>query len=264
MPHVQDPDRLAGAAVAVHQHGAECLILDDGFQHRRLRRDLDVVLIDATAPFGPGSLRRPGCRGFALPAGLLREVPAGLERAGLILLTRCDAVTDDERAAVETALADLAPDVPVVPVNFPPTALVGLGGETRPAGWANGRRVGAFCGIGNPAAFRATVEGLGATAATFEPLPDHRVPGAERRSRALCERAAAAGAVCGAVYGEGLGEAADGGVRRVRPAAADPGGADGGGLPAGDGRVAGGTVGGGRPRRGGASSAADRGLTRAA
>ena len=193
VPHVQDPDRLAGAAAAVHRHGADCLILDDGFQHRRLRRDLDVVLIDATAPFGPGSLRRPGCRGFALPAGLLREVPEGLERAGLILLTRCDAVTGDERAAVETALADLAPDVPVVPVNFPPTALVGLGGETRPAGWADGRRVGAFCGVGNPAGFRATVDGLGATAATFEPRPDHHAH-TPAEVAALCDRAAAAGA----------------------------------------------------------------------
>ena len=193
VPHVQDPDRVAGARVAVGRHGADCLVLDDGFQHRRLRRDLDVVLIDATAPFGPGSLPRPNCRGAVLPAGLLREPPGGLRRAGLILLTRCDAVTGEERARVAAAVAGLAPGVPVLPVGFPPTGLVNEAGTVRPVSWAKGRRVGAFCGIGNPAGFRATLGRLGVDAATFEPRPDHHRhrPG---EVSAICRRAAAAGA----------------------------------------------------------------------
>ena len=193
VPHVQNPDRAAGAAVAVGDHGADCLVLDDGFQHRRLGRRLDVALVDATAPFGPGSLHRPGCRGFVLPAGLLREREAGLGRAGLILLTRCDAVTADERANVEAALDEHAPGVPVVPVAFPPAELVGTDGETRPVSWAKGRRVGAFCGIGNPAAFRSTLASLGTETATFEPARDHHAH-APAEVAARCERAAAAGA----------------------------------------------------------------------
>ena len=193
VPHVQNPSRAAGAEVAVGGFAADCLVLDDGFQHRRLARTADVVLIDATAPFGPGSLRRPGCRGFVLPAGLLRERERGLQRATLILLTRCDAVTDDDRANVESALAAHAPGVPVVPVSFPPAGLAGIDGERRPAGWAHGRRVGAFCGIGNPAGFRATLAGLNADVATFEPVRDHHAH-TPAEVAAVCARAAAAGA----------------------------------------------------------------------
>ena len=76
-------DRLALARVAVEELDSEVLVLDDGFQHRRLRRDLDLVLIDATALWGFG---------YLFPRGLMRERPAGLRRAGLVMLTRCDLV----------------------------------------------------------------------------------------------------------------------------------------------------------------------------
>ncbi|WP_207622134.1 tetraacyldisaccharide 4'-kinase [Alienimonas californiensis] len=193
VPQVQNPDRVAGAKLALQEHGADCLVLDDGFQHRRLGRDLDVALIDATAPFGPGSLRRPGCRGRVLPAGLLRESAAGLRRADLILLTRCDAITADERAAVESALTERAPGTPVVPVAFAPTALIDVAGAARSLDGARGARVGAFCGIGNPAGFRATLEGLGVDVATFEPRPDHHAH-TPADVAAIAQRAADAGA----------------------------------------------------------------------
>ena len=193
VPHVQNPDRAAGAAVAVGDHHADCLVLDDGFQHRRLRRDLDVVLVDATAPFGPGSLDRPGCRGRLLPAGLLREPPSSLRRAGVILLTRCDAVSDDARARIDAALARHAPGVPVVPVSFPPSRLVGVGGASKPLAWARGRRLAAFCGVGNPAAFRATVDALGGEPAGFTAFPDHHAH-SPAEVAAVCGAAASAGA----------------------------------------------------------------------
>ncbi len=81
-----DPDRIAGAhAVLSRAPATDLFILDDGFQHRRARRDLDVVLIDATNPFG---------HDHVLPRGLLREPVAGLRRAQAILITRADADTD--------------------------------------------------------------------------------------------------------------------------------------------------------------------------
>ncbi|MFH5805973.1 tetraacyldisaccharide 4'-kinase [Alienimonas sp. DA493] len=194
VPQVQNPDRVAGAEHALRERGADCLVLDDGFQHRRLGRDLNLALIDATAPFGPGSLRRAGCRGRVLPAGLLRESPSALRRrADLILLTRCDAITPDERAAVEAALTDRAPGVPVVPVAFAPTTLIDVAGAAEPLGTVRGATVGAFCGIGNPAGFRATLEGLGANAATFEPRPDHHAH-TPADVTAIARRAADAGA----------------------------------------------------------------------
>jgi len=95
VPVVIDPDRVAGATKAVRNHGAQVLLLDDGFQHRRLARDLDILTIDATLPFGYDRL---------LPAGLLREPVAGLARAHAAVLTRCDQATDDERLRIEERL----------------------------------------------------------------------------------------------------------------------------------------------------------------
>ena len=81
MPVIVNPDRVAGAQTAIDEHGAQILIMDDGFQHRRMGRDLDIVTIDATCPFGYGRI---------LPAGLLREPISGLARAKAVIVTRCD------------------------------------------------------------------------------------------------------------------------------------------------------------------------------
>src|SRR5207244_1105540 len=70
--HLQGPDRVALAGIAVLELASEILILDDGFQHRRLGRDLDLVLVDATLPWGYG---------YVFPRGLLREPASSLRRA---------------------------------------------------------------------------------------------------------------------------------------------------------------------------------------
>ncbi|MCA1685652.1 MAG: tetraacyldisaccharide 4'-kinase, partial [Planctomycetia bacterium] len=91
VPHLQDPDRVKIAGVAVEELGSELLVLDDGFQHRRLARDLDLVLLDALEPFGLGRL---------FPRGLLREPVRSLRRADLVVLTRADLVTADALRAI--------------------------------------------------------------------------------------------------------------------------------------------------------------------
>src|SRR6185437_8849192 len=78
VPHLQGGDRVALAAEAVERLHCDVLVLDDGFQHRRLARDLDLVLVDATDPWG---------QGYLFPRGLLREAPAGLGRADAVILT---------------------------------------------------------------------------------------------------------------------------------------------------------------------------------
>ena len=164
VPHLQGADRVALAATAVEELEAELLILDDGFQHRRLHRDLDVVLIDATRP--------PACDAL-FPRGTLREPASGLRRAGAILLTRCDQVAASEVDAIRAWLNRRAPAVPVATTEHRPTELVDCDGATAPADSLAGKPVGAFCGIGNPAAFRATLEALGAKVADFRAFPDH-------------------------------------------------------------------------------------------
>ena len=91
-----EPDRVAGATCVLRQHAeTNLIILDDGFQHRRIARDFDLVLIDATNPFGYDHV---------LPRGLLREPLAGLRRAGAFILTHADQLTDDRRNQLELLL----------------------------------------------------------------------------------------------------------------------------------------------------------------
>lgn len=170
VPHLQNPDRVASAAVAVEELGMQMLVLDDGFQHRRLARDLDIVLLDATEPFGVGGL---------LPRGTLREPAAGLARAGAVVLSRAEMLTADERKAVRERASAFAPQAAWCEVEHRPTALVDSAGARQPLEAATGKRAVAFCGIGNPSGFRHTVAGLGLAAVAWEEFPDHHAYGRE-------------------------------------------------------------------------------------
>ncbi|MFM8434568.1 MAG: tetraacyldisaccharide 4'-kinase [Planctomycetia bacterium] len=184
VPHVADRDRVAAAAAAVAQ-GADSIVLDDGFQHRRLARDLDIVAIDATDPFGCGHI---------FPRGLLREPLAGLRRAHAVVLTRADAVDADRRLAIMATLAEICrrggPEV-WAETTHAPRRLRTAAGEHLPLDALRGQRVAAFCGIGNPAAFRLALERLGAELVDFAMYPDHH-PYAAGDTAALASRATAA------------------------------------------------------------------------
>jgi tetraacyldisaccharide 4'-kinase len=166
VPHVADRDRVAAAARAV-AGGADVVVLDDGFQHRRLARDLDVVAVDATDPFGCGRM---------FPRGLLREPLRGLARGQAVILTRSSAVDADRRAAIRAALtAACGGTAPAVwaEADHRPVGLRDAAGGGRPLAALHGSRVFAFAGIGNPPAFRAALAALGAEVVGFRPLPDH-------------------------------------------------------------------------------------------
>lgn len=164
VPHLQGADRHALAETAVEELEAELLVLDDGFQHRQLHRDLDIVLIDAT---------RPPARDRLFPAGTLREPARGLTRAGVLVLTRCDQVSAAEVAALRDWLKGRVPNVPVAESEHRPVALVREAHDAEPVEALKGAPVGAVCGIGNPGAFRRTLEALGATVCAFRAFPDH-------------------------------------------------------------------------------------------
>ena len=151
VPHLQGPDRAALARVAVEELESEVLILDDGFQHRRLHRDLDIVLIDATAPWGCG---------YVFPRGLLREPPRNLRRADLVLLTRCDQVDRESLRRLRARVGRKAPGIPLVETSHRPAAWMTADKTTRPLDDLRHRPVAAFCGIGNPDAFRRTLTQL--------------------------------------------------------------------------------------------------------
>jgi tetraacyldisaccharide 4'-kinase len=162
---VCDRDRVAAARWAREQLGAEVFVLDDGFQHLRIARDLDIVTLDATAPWGGGHL---------LPRGRLREPASGLARADCVVITRAELAEDLDglrgavgrgsggRAAVFTSrvrtlgLKPLAEgDAGVAEVN-----LEGIG-------------VGAFCAVGNPGAFFEHLRRDGLEVCYTRAFPDH-------------------------------------------------------------------------------------------
>ena len=173
VPHLQQRDRVASARRLVEESRCDVLILDDGFQHRRLHRDLDIVLIDALQPWGYGHV---------LPRGLLREPLAGLKRADLIVLTRADQATPEQRRAVLDQLARVRGIDEAVQVAFVPQRLKALSADAaneQPLALeaVRGQRSFAFCGIGNPQGFARTVASL-VDVGEFDPglwrvFPDH-------------------------------------------------------------------------------------------
>jgi tetraacyldisaccharide 4'-kinase len=168
VPHLQGADRVALAATAVQELKSEVLVLDDGFQHRRLARDLDLVLIDATEPRGSD---------YLLPRGLLREPRSSLRRAGLVVLTRCDQAGRDRIESLRREIRKHAPAVPVVETRHGPVELVNSHRTVAPLDRLRDRPVAAFCGIGNPQAFRRTLADLGADVRSFRAYPDHHAYG---------------------------------------------------------------------------------------
>jgi tetraacyldisaccharide 4'-kinase len=160
---IVNPDRIAGARAAVSR-GADVLVMDDGFQHLRLARDLNVVLIDATRPFGYG---------HCLPRGLLREPLGALTDADVIVITRSDAVEGERLERLGERLGRLAPQASLCTAIHKPLNLIDDSGRSRPLDSLGDRRVFAFCGIANPGAFFRRLAGLGMQPAGQEALDDH-------------------------------------------------------------------------------------------
>jgi tetraacyldisaccharide 4'-kinase len=156
LPQGQGADRFRAGTELLGRHpDVDVLVLDDGFQHHALARDLDVVLVDATRPFGYG---------HPLPRGLLREPPRELARAGAVVITRAERVTGAALDRLRLRLGELTRAPLAVARTLPAD---GVEEELR------GARVLALCGIGNPQAFEGTLADLGAQVVARRELPDH-------------------------------------------------------------------------------------------
>lgn len=164
VPVIIQPDRIAGAIIAVDAFHAKALIMDDGFQHRRLHRDLDIVTIDSTEPFGFGKL---------LPGGLLREPVSSLSRTDVVVLTRCDKVSEDKLERIVTRIWQIKPDLPIVKSIHKPVSVIYSNNEKSEPAELKGKNIFAFCAIGNPNAFFETVKNLGANIKSSYSFNDH-------------------------------------------------------------------------------------------
>ena len=161
---IVNPDRVSGAEEAAIKFGSKVLIMDDGFQHRRLARDMDIITIDASLPFGYGKV---------LPAGLLREPVSSLKRADAVVITRCDEVAENELSKIEEKLRQTNPDIVIAQSVHAPAYVKSMDNKEIGLEELNGKKVYAFCGIGNPDSFLRTVKAAGAEIIDSTIFNDH-------------------------------------------------------------------------------------------
>ena len=187
VPVLCGPRRAELAVRATDELGADALVLDDGFQHRALARDLDVVVLDAANAFGNGHL---------LPRGPNREPRSALRRAGLLWLSRADQARADALDALRALAREATGRAPVESRHAPVDVLDGALERSMGAASLRGQRVLLLSGIARPGGFRATVEGLGAVVEEERAYRDHHAFTSSELDEAL---GAAAAARCDAV-----------------------------------------------------------------
>lgn len=149
VPVIANPSRVEGAATALRDHpDTSCFVLDDGFQHRKAARDLDIVLIDATNPFGYNHL---------LPRGLMREPKTALKRADAIIITRCDQASPEALAKLDQTLTRITGEAPLAHASHQWTGLVDTQDQPHDLSLLKTKPIIAAIAIGNPAAFERTL-----------------------------------------------------------------------------------------------------------
>lgn len=183
VPVVVGRDRVAAGEYCIKNFDCETLILDDGYQYRRLHRDHDILVIDATQPFG---------NGWLLPAGPLREPLSSLGRAGSIVLSRSDAASVPVEE-IETRIGRYS-KAPVFRAIHGPVCWVSFEGHTElPLQELSGQSCYVFAGIGNPGAFLSTLKDVGVDLKGFSRFRDHQ-PYSAKDLKSIVKSATAAGA----------------------------------------------------------------------
>lgn len=165
VPILVCPDRWKAGRQALTYYRSEVILLDDGFQHLQLHRDLDIVLLNAPDPFGGERL---------LPAGDLREPIRELGRAHLVLVTHADEVPPGDLEALRGRIRGLAPGAAVVESAHRPDFLLNLRTRAKLSPKTlEGREAASFCGLGRPEQFEGMLKRLGASLAHRWRFPDH-------------------------------------------------------------------------------------------
>lgn len=161
--------RTESARIAEEELKADVIVLDDGFQHRPLHRDFDVVLIDASNPFGYE---------YVLPRGLLREPLENLKRADHILLTKVNQVKEEEVEHIVTKIRSIVPGIPIGETIHKNIGIQTIqewakNGELSPLDTYHGKQLLAVSGIGQPTSFLKNLEDLGYSIKNMMTFSDH-------------------------------------------------------------------------------------------
>ena len=179
---IANPNRVAAGEWAIENLDTKVFVLDDGFQHLRLARDLDIVTIDATNPWGGGSL---------LPYGRLRESRTGLSRADCVVVTRADQAKDLD--STRAAINKLVGPAPVLTSRMVTSRVSRLDAERDESSDLSSQSVAAVCGVGNPESFFTQLRREGCTPVFTRAFADHHVYN-QSEIDALVEAARARGA----------------------------------------------------------------------
>lgn len=150
------------AAQQASRDGIQLILLDDGLQHRQLARDFEVIVLNGNDPFG---------KGYFLPRGFLREGPRCLSRASLVIVNHCK--NEENFETLKKSIKKYTP-APIIGTNFLCTGVYDL--KSQLIETVKGKKVGIFCGLGNPEPFRSLVnqEGMNVVAEYY--TPDHLSP----------------------------------------------------------------------------------------
>lgn len=163
VPIIIGKDRVKTGNEALGRFNPDVLLLDDGFQYLKLDRDLDILLIDMTSPFGYSKFP---------PCGLLREPLSSIARADVVVLARTNDVANNRYLFVK--IKRLNPNGLVIKsIHFPTTLYNVRLKRNFPLSYIRGKRVLAFSSIGNPTSFIRTLSHLGANVVKELPFPDH-------------------------------------------------------------------------------------------
>ena len=184
VPVIVDTDRARGGAEA-QRLGADVVLLDDGFQHLRIERDLDLVLIDAGDPWGGGRLP---------PLGRLREPVTSLDRADAVLITKVPADWRPVVSEIERVVDRQAPRLQVFVSRMRPSRVHVPGEGWREPEVLSGQRVVAFAALGRPDGFADTLAEAGAEIVSTRWFPDHHAYTDQELSEVV-DQAAVASAV---------------------------------------------------------------------
>jgi tetraacyldisaccharide 4'-kinase len=167
--HIQNRDRVAAVKELLQQKSVDVIILDDAFQHRRIARTFDMVILDATAPFGFDHV---------FPRGTLREPFGGLRRADAAVLSRSNLASEAERQKIKDRVLSIKPNIIWAETDHVPATLVSIDSSSKclcdeSLELVRGKSALAFCGIGNPPAFQKTLEQCGVHVTDLIAFPDH-------------------------------------------------------------------------------------------
>jgi len=164
IPVIVDPDRMRAARKAIAEFKSDTVILDDGFQQWHIKKDIEIVTIDATNPFGNSHL---------LPRGILREPLSSLRRADLFVLTKTNLNPDTQD--IKDFLLDLNPHAWIIEAFHEPVGFYRFNEPENilPLDYFKGKKVGLFCGIADPDSFEALISSLGAKIGYSRNFRDH-------------------------------------------------------------------------------------------